>query len=629
MSMKILPLDQGSDAWLEARLNHFTASEAAAMMNESPYMSRDELLDLKKGWKNNPIDKFKEKLFADGHRFEAMARPIAEMEIMDDLPAIVGSIVIEGVLMLASFDGYNVIVWEHKGWNESLAENTRNGVMNPVHYWQAEQQLAVSGAEYVLFNVSDGTKDKRVSMKYYPVEGRREQLIKGWEQFDIDLNGHELEAKQEFIPAIKDTSKLFPVIEYEVQEGALVVSNAKQALAEITQLAHAEMQRKLECDQDFSEKHNVVKATIVARQELKQLHKRVEGEFVSYSQFSEYLQQIDKVLQKMQSDGEGKLKTEKDKKKAVIIAAAEKKLKAYVKTVAKKIVPVLLSSVQGLEWPDFDKACKNKRTLASIKSNVNAEFARVRIEIDTAVEHIKANQKLIIEAQIDYPVLFNDAPTLALKDTEALEAIIKIRIHEHIEAEEVRLKKINDDRIALEEAEAEKKKQEADDKFADDLRANQEAEDKRQAEKQKEADALAQQEALMATDASAGDDLQVFDPAEAGSDKTVTATIVDGEITSIKEEPKHESVHMQGRMVRKNSYSGETFAQPEPEPAPVPVDLNDRYVRGHVDGLSAYAWKDFNDQLRVGTTVDSILLTDAINKFWIQFQEDQKERSYG
>ncbi len=46
--MKVLNLIQGTQEWLEARLNHFTASEAPAMLGESKYMSRTQLLDLKK-----------------------------------------------------------------------------------------------------------------------------------------------------------------------------------------------------------------------------------------------------------------------------------------------------------------------------------------------------------------------------------------------------------------------------------------------------------------------------------------------------------------------------------------------------------------------------------------------------
>jgi predicted phage-related endonuclease len=642
MKMKVLDLDQGSDKWLEARLNHFTASEAAAMMNESQFMSRDQLLDLKKGWKKNPDDSFKLKLFEDGHRFEAAARPIAEMDLMEDLPPLVGSIVIDGLLLLASFDGLLLeqIAWEHKGWNEVLSENVRNGILVPHYYWQLEQQLLISGAEFVKFTVSDGTRNKLVSMNYYPVEGRREQLIAGWKQFHIDLNDHQMEAKQEFIPAkVVDSSSVFPMIDYEVQEGSLVVSNAKTALTQINELAHAEMKRKLETDQDFSDKNAMVKATVIARADLKKLKSKVEGEFVSYAEFSSCLSEIDKVLQKMQSDGERKLKTEKDKKKQTIIDAAEKKFNIYIKDVNKKIAPVLLRSIPGLEYPDYDKACKNKRTLESIKSNVNAEVARVRIEIDSTVESIKSNLKLINEASIDYPVLFNDVQTLALKDTEAVQAMINLRIREHLEAEDIRLKKTEDDRVAAELAEADEKQRQEDEAATEKLRLEEEEAQRIADEKLQQEEAEKQQQELMSENIA-------VDPAS-GEDVSVTAevTVTDGEITNIKEVDKeelHESAHIQGRMVRKNNFNPDKTLTSDPDPeleseptkddiepntakSPVPVDLDNPYVRGYLDCLNDYSWEGYNNEMRVGTTLDSTLLPDAIDKFWIQFQEDQKQ----
>jgi predicted phage-related endonuclease len=72
--VEILNLKQGSDEWIEARLNHFCASEAPAIMGDSKFMSRNQLLDLKKGWKNNPDSSFKQALFQRGHESEDSAR---------------------------------------------------------------------------------------------------------------------------------------------------------------------------------------------------------------------------------------------------------------------------------------------------------------------------------------------------------------------------------------------------------------------------------------------------------------------------------------------------------------------------------------------------------------------------
>ncbi|WP_257263953.1 hypothetical protein [Endozoicomonas sp. ONNA2] len=46
--MEILDIQQGAPEWLALRQNHFTASEAPAMMGDSPFLSRDQLLHQKK-----------------------------------------------------------------------------------------------------------------------------------------------------------------------------------------------------------------------------------------------------------------------------------------------------------------------------------------------------------------------------------------------------------------------------------------------------------------------------------------------------------------------------------------------------------------------------------------------------
>ena len=107
--MKILDLVQGTDEWLEARLNYLCASEAAAMMGESKYMTREDLLALKKGWQANPVDGFKQKLFDSGHESEAAAREILEEETCEPWMPAVGAIEVDGIKLLASFDGLNEV----------------------------------------------------------------------------------------------------------------------------------------------------------------------------------------------------------------------------------------------------------------------------------------------------------------------------------------------------------------------------------------------------------------------------------------------------------------------------------------------------------------------------------------
>jgi len=90
-------------------MKHFTASGAPAMMNASRYMSRDDLLKLKKTGIEKEHSEFTLNLFAKGHATEALARPIIEEIIGDELYPVTGRLIVEGLPLLASFDGLKMM----------------------------------------------------------------------------------------------------------------------------------------------------------------------------------------------------------------------------------------------------------------------------------------------------------------------------------------------------------------------------------------------------------------------------------------------------------------------------------------------------------------------------------------
>ena len=73
-----LNVTQGSPEWLAARAKCFTASEAPAMMGVSSYKTRTQLLHELHTGIPLEVDAFTQRIFDDGHRFEALARPLAE-----------------------------------------------------------------------------------------------------------------------------------------------------------------------------------------------------------------------------------------------------------------------------------------------------------------------------------------------------------------------------------------------------------------------------------------------------------------------------------------------------------------------------------------------------------------------
>lgn len=116
--MIVHDVQQGSQAWHVLRASHFTASEAPAMMGASPYTTRSELLKQKAtGIVDAEFDSHKAALFQAGHDAEDSFRPVAENMIGDDLYNVTGTLVVDGLQLLASFDGLtmdHVTGFEHK-----------------------------------------------------------------------------------------------------------------------------------------------------------------------------------------------------------------------------------------------------------------------------------------------------------------------------------------------------------------------------------------------------------------------------------------------------------------------------------------------------------------------------------
>ena len=89
--MKVLNLTQGTPEWHAHRRQHFNASDAPAMMGCSPYKTRGELLREMHTGVAAEVNGATQRLFDDGHRAEALARPLAEKIIGEDLYPLVGS----------------------------------------------------------------------------------------------------------------------------------------------------------------------------------------------------------------------------------------------------------------------------------------------------------------------------------------------------------------------------------------------------------------------------------------------------------------------------------------------------------------------------------------------------------
>ncbi len=440
--VKIVDVEQGSERWHEERALHDCASDAPVMMGDSKVRSRRELLHEKHTGQSKEISGYvQDVVFAEGHKTEAEARKIVELDLFEDLTPAVVAREVDGLMLMASLDGWtddHKLLFEHKQWNAVLADNVKNQVLEPAHYWQLEHQLLASGAEQVLFVVSDGTEDKMVKMLYQSTKRRRSALIAGWHQFAKDREVYEPEAKQEVV--VGASAEAFPVITYKV-DVSMVESNIADVLPIIKERAEIEMNRVLDTDQDFADKENLNKATKATREKLKEIVASAEGEFVSFSEFAATAEQIDAILQKMQSQGEKQVKQAKEKKKRDMANDANADLVAYIGECNSKIKPLLIGIIMnGGVNPDFEGAMKNKRTIESLKNAVDGVVAAAKIEIDQVMANVVPNQIYLREHAKDYSFLFADVSQIINQAIEPFQAIVKSRIAEHKASAEKKIK---------------------------------------------------------------------------------------------------------------------------------------------------------------------------------------------
>lgn len=434
--MKILNLIQGSDEWHAARATRMTASEAPAMMSATKKMSRNELLKAKSLGTEKEVSEYVQKfLFDKGHEMEASARPLVEEIVGEELFPTTGET--EDGEYLASFDGMTMmgdILFEHKMWNETLAEAVRNEKLPAEYYWQLEHQLMVADeAEKVIFVVSDGTKENFEYMWYTPVRGRRNKLIKGWEQFKDDLAEYKPEPAKEEVVAEKPSD--LPVLMINV-DGEVKSSNL--ATYKDTALSFIEnINTDLQTDQDFANAEELVKFCKKAEGELDTAKKHALAQTQSIDELFNTIDELKEQLRGKRLKLDKLVKSRKDEIRSDMKDKACENLNAYVDGLNEKLGESLIPDVT----PDFGSAMKGKKTVDSLQNAVDDELAKAKIVAKDWFHTLRENKFIYSElANDEVKFLFPDLHQLLLKDSESFRAMVKSRLAEHKEAEEAKQK---------------------------------------------------------------------------------------------------------------------------------------------------------------------------------------------
>ena len=453
---------QGSDGWLQLRLTHFTASEASAMLGLSSYMTRTELLTLKKTGVAKEVDAQTQRRFDAGHASEAMARPLVENNIGEELYPVTGSLLLEGLPLLASFDGLTMmedVVFEHKIINSNLVESVSKDIIPKQYMPQLEQQLMVSGAREAIFVVSDGTSSNMYESWYESDPDLRKQIILGWKQFAKDLEEFEI-TPEEVKPETKALIEL-PALSISIMGK---VSSSNLAVYESTALDYIKgINTDLQTDEDFANAEVNIKFCDQAEKELEAVKKQALGQTADIDMLFKTVDHLKEEMRSKRLTLNKLVKSQKETLKIKIVQDGQEAICAHIREIDSDLKCVKLPSISS----DFGGAIKGKRNLSSMRNAVDTELSTLKIKANEMAANIFRNLGYI-DSISDYKFLFNDLQDICVKNNDDFINLVDSRVSRHKQAEEKRL-----------EAEREKIRQE------EQRKAEQEAQAKIEAERKK------------------------------------------------------------------------------------------------------------------------------------------------
>jgi predicted phage-related endonuclease len=412
---------QGSDAWHEFRFNHHGASEAAAMLNLSKTVQRNELLRLKKTGTKKEFSDYVQKFILDyGHKVEALARPIIEKQIGEELYPVTVS---DGYLS-CSCDGISMkgeVVWEHKQFSQSLFTSISNGELPEDHWPQCQQVLMITGAKKLIFTVSDGTEENMVSMDVYPDQEKFNKIIAGWAQFDKDV--------VEYVPVefsekpLADTIESLPMA--HIQASGEIVSSNLSLIVPRFDLFLSSQKTTLLTDEDFVNGEEVAKFSRDVASKLKLTAKATIDQISSIGDAVRVLESYASKFDGLGLKLEKLVKSEKDDRKNQIIFEAKKKWSEHIDALNSELKLVSIR----VDSPNFIEAVKNKRTILSLQNAVDSALAESKIVADAMAMLCRKNLSWLSSEALEFNFLYaNDIQAIVQKDHEDFKNLINARI---------------------------------------------------------------------------------------------------------------------------------------------------------------------------------------------------------
>lgn len=452
MSIQIVNLVQGTPEWHAHRAKHFNASDAPAMMGCSSYKTRSELIKELATGLTGEVDAVTQRRFDDGHRFEALARPLAEEIIGEDLSPCVG---VNGKFS-ASFDGLTFMhneAFEHKTLNKALREAMFGGCTGedlPLQYRvQMEQQAMVSGCERILFMASEWTGDGQLIEErhcwYTPDQELRAQIIAGWEQLEKDVAAYDPAADRP-APAVAAPIESLPAVVVQVN-GALTVGGNLDAFGDALRQFIARIPAKPSTDQEFADAEAATKALKKAEEALAAAEDGALAQISDVEVMRRTVADLKNLARTTRLATEKLVTAEKEARRTEIVTGSQKQLDQHIAALNERLGANWLPRVTG----GFAETIKGLKSLDSMRDKVAVALTNAKHDANQLADRLEANRKHLVQDGTDWIALFADFATVGAKAEEDFQALAALRINQHKQAESQRLE-AERERIRAEEA---------------------------------------------------------------------------------------------------------------------------------------------------------------------------------
>ena len=468
--MQVHNLTQGSPEWHAYRRNHFNASDAPAMLGCSPYKTRDELIAELATGITPEVDAATQRVFDAGHRFEALARPLAEKIIGEELAPLVGS----NGKYSASFDGVTLMGdtgWEHKSLNAELRAVMVDGCtgadLPKVFRVQMEQQCMVEESmTRVLFTASKWDGDELVEARhcwYTPDAALRAEIVAGWAQLEKEVAAY-VAPDAAPVKVVAEAVTALPTVFAQVSGSIALKDNLPEYEVALRDFIDNRLISKPETDQDFANLDLQIKALKGAEAALDASEEQALSQAEMLSAFKRQKDMLHKLTRDTRLAAEKLLDARKEQIKLEQVQRGQKEFAAHMAGLNTRLGKPYMPTVPA----DFAGAIKGKRTVDSLRDAVNTELARAKIAANEIADSIQLNLTSLRENAAEHAFLFADAPQLVMKANDDLLVLIKSRIsaHEAKKAEDLEAER---ERIRAEEQA--KAKRDAEAKVAADARA--------------------------------------------------------------------------------------------------------------------------------------------------------------